>query len=93
MVTKVTAMRTRESSATVSLNLVDQHPEPEREEDLLAYAVQQVQPVVVAVVLSPDHALSPRSHLAQLAFVQVGEAEDSQGSEERGDAATAKAIS
>ena len=62
---------------------MDQHPEPEGEEDLLAGAVQQVEPVVVPVFPPPHKRFTLRCYVAFLALVQVREGEDGDGPDER----------
>ena len=60
----------------VQPEVVDEHPETEREEDLLPGAVQDIEQVVVAIVTAPHDRVSLGSHPPLPALVEVREAED-----------------
>ncbi len=60
----------------VQPEVVDEHPEAEREEDLLPGPVQDIEQVVVAVVTAPHDRVSRGSHPPLPTLVEVREAED-----------------
>ena len=71
----------------VEPEVVHQHPQAEREEDLLAGAVEQAQQVIVSI-LPPEHDALPPDRLgANLPVVHVREANDRHGGHEREHAA------
>ena len=57
------------------------HP-PEREEDLLARAVEHVEPVVVAVFPLEDDGFPFGRHRPKFTIVKMGEAHNSDGAQE-----------